>query len=81
MTHDLFEQLADSDVPPVPPELDERVHHRLNAALLTTHLVEFAWHALPQTFGTLLSAVVHLIVFTITGTMRETSDSERPSGQ
>ena len=79
MTHDLFNQLADSDVPPVPPQLDVQVHRRLNSALLTAHLLEFAWRALPQTLGTFLGSVAHLIMFTATGRFKENLDDRPPT--
>jgi hypothetical protein len=67
MESDLFEQLTISDVPPVPPEFDRHVHQRLNAMLLTQHLFEFAWQAMPQALGMLLISVWHGLAFTITG--------------
>lgn len=67
MAHDIFEQLAKTDVPPEPPRLDVEFKQRLNKVLLMTHLVDFTLHALPQTAFALSSSIMHLIALTLTG--------------
>ncbi len=67
MTRGLLESLAAHDVPPVPAEFDERVHQRLNRALLAAHLVDLALGAVPYLAGHLLRGVVHLMGATYTG--------------
>ena len=67
MARGLLETLAEHGVPPVPAELDERVHQRLNRALLGAHLVDLALGALPYLAGHLFRGVMHLIGSTFTG--------------
>ena len=71
MADAFFHQLAASDIPPVPDQLDEQVHRRLNTALLATHLFDFMWRALPYAFVTMLGSVVHFLAFTTTGQLKE----------
>ncbi len=42
MATDIFEQLAERDVPPPPREFDHTLHQRLNRRLLVVQLAEFA---------------------------------------
>jgi hypothetical protein len=79
MTHDIFENLADSVVPPVPSQLEAGVHRRINAALLATHLFDFAFNALPQTLATLAGGVLQLIAYTATGRFYNESDGGAPN--
>ncbi len=74
MAHDLFSQLAESDVPPAPAELDSCFSQRLNTVLLAAHLFEFAVRAFPQVLGVFLESVLHLIAFSITGRMQSDRD-------
>jgi hypothetical protein len=67
MPKGLLETLAEHGVPPVPEELDERFHQRLNRALLAAHLVDFALGAVPCVAVYFLRAVWHLIGSTFTG--------------
>lgn len=67
MSLDLFEQLRQRVVPPPPAELERDVHRRLNAVLLTTHLFDFAFHAIPQAFVGLSIAAWNAIAYSITG--------------
>ena len=47
MGKNLFDELAEMEVPPAPAELTRDVHRRLNSRLLAAHLVDFALRALP----------------------------------
>jgi len=67
MAKGLLDSLAEHGVPPVPEELDERVHQRLNRALLAGHLVDLALGAVPYLAVHLFRGVVHLISSTLTG--------------
>jgi hypothetical protein len=51
----------------MPVRLNERVHQRLNRALLVTHFVDLLAGALPYLAGHLLRGVGHLIGATISG--------------
>ena len=67
MSTDLFEQLAESQVPPAPEEFDGDVHQRLNRMLLSSHFVELVLYGLPFAFSHFMSAVYGLIRYSITG--------------
>ena len=67
MASGLLDSLAERGVPPVPAELNERVHQRLNRALLAAHLVDLALGAVPYVAVHLLRGVAHLIGMTFTG--------------
>jgi hypothetical protein len=67
MSKGLLDSLAEHGVPPVPEELDERVHQRLNRALLAAHLVDLALGALPWAAVQLFRGVCHLMEATLTG--------------
>ena len=67
MSIDLFEQLAEQEVPPVPENLSRGVHRRLNRALVVLHLIEFTLCVLPYCLVNFGRAVIGLIVQTISG--------------
>ena len=72
----LLDTLAERGVPPVPAELNERVHQRLNRALLAAHLVDLALGAVPWVAVHLFRGVCHLMEATLTGRF-EGDDSDR----
>ncbi len=74
MELDLFTELAEIPVPPVPADLDKEVHRRLNRVLLTSQLVEFCWQALPQAALAMFACLRAFLTFTITGKMTDKSD-------
>jgi hypothetical protein len=67
MSIDLFEQLAEQEVPPVPQNLSGGVHRRLNRALVTLHLVEFTLCVLPYCALHFSRAVIGFLVQTVSG--------------
>jgi len=67
MTNDLFEQLAQNEVPPLPEQFDNEVHTRLNRVLLATHLAEFLLASAPFALARFARGFVDLIVYTATG--------------
>lgn len=67
MTNDLFERLAQDEVPPLPEQFDSEVHTRLNRVLLATHVAEFLLAAAPFTVVRFARAFVELLVYTATG--------------
>jgi hypothetical protein len=76
MSIDLFEQLAEQEVPPVPQTLSRGVHRRLNRALLVLHVVEFVLCALPYALVHFGRAVRGLFVQSISG--RYPDDGDKP---
>lgn len=67
MSNDLFERLAELEVPPAPAELDRQVHQRVNRLLLTTHLADLALVGLGYAFLQFTRPLLDLIVLSITG--------------
>ncbi len=67
MARGLLDTLAERGVPPVPAGLNERVHQRLNRALLAAHLVDLALGAVPYVAIYFLRGVAHLVGMTFTG--------------
>lgn len=67
MQHDLFEQLAQTDVPPVPEQLEIALHERLNRRLLSLHVADVLLRALPLAVMHFAAAVGHLVRLTVTG--------------
>jgi hypothetical protein len=78
MASDLFDQLAASDVPPAPPQLERGVHQRLNRALLVQHLFEFVLCGLPCLAAQFVPAVLAAVKFTITGRYPKRPDGNEP---
>lgn len=64
---DLFEQLADREVPPVPENLDREVHRRVNKVLLGLHVAEFVFKVSTFALAHFGRAVLELLIFTFTG--------------
>jgi hypothetical protein len=67
MPSDLFEKLSQVPVPPPPAELDRAVHERVNRALLSAQLFDFAISAVPLAAWHLARAIGGLIALTVTG--------------
>ena len=67
MASDLFEQLAEVEVPPPPSDFDRNLHNRLNRSLTVQHVVDFGLGALPITALELLRAVLGMVAFSVTG--------------
>ena len=80
MATDLFEQLADLEVPPPPPvEFDRDLHQRLNQSLTTQHVFDLGLRALPFAALELMRAIAGFASLTITGTFpRVAEDREKP---
>jgi len=77
MAQGLLESLAEREVPPVPADLNRRVHERLNRALLVSHLIDLTLGGLPYLAVHFCRAVGHLFVVSFTGRF-ESSRSDRP---
>ncbi len=67
MTDEPLAELADRDVPPLPPEFDNQLRQQMNRALVTRDLVEFGTQAAPQAAGQFARAALDLVVMTLTG--------------
>ena len=67
MATGLLESLAEREVPPVPADLNRRVHERLNRALLVSHLLDLTLGGLPYLAVHFCRAVGYLLVVSFTG--------------
>ena len=67
MAKGLLESLAEHEVPPVPADLNRRVHERLNRGLLVSHLVDLTLGGLPFLAVHFCRAVGHLLFVSFTG--------------
>ena len=67
MAKELLDELRTVEIPPLPEDFDDRVHHQLNHWLVASHLLEFAGRALPVAFGHFAAAVLALAAFSLTG--------------
>lgn len=67
MTNDLLEQLAQSEIPPVPADFDRDVHERVNDALTLGHIAEFGLRVLPYAFVHMAQALIGFISLTLSG--------------
>lgn len=67
MAKGLLESLAEREVPPVPADLNRRVHERLNRALLISHLADLTLGCLPCLAVHFCRAVGHLLMMSFTG--------------
>ena len=67
MATDLFDKLAETDVPPAPARLDRAVHQRLNKVLVAGHLIDFVLRALPYAAMHMLAGLAHWLALTISG--------------
>ena len=76
MPSDLLEQLADTEVPPLPVDFRRRVHRRLNHRLLAVHLGDLLVRGLPFAITSFAQALFGLIHYSASGQY----PTDRPSG-
>ena len=67
MASNLFDRLAESEVPPPPAQFDAQLDKRVNRRLMETQLLDLMLVGLPWAFVHFSRAVVGLIALTITG--------------
>jgi hypothetical protein len=79
MATDLFDRLAELEVPP-PPEADEfdrQLHQRVNRSLVAGQLTDLVVGGLPWALVHFLRALVGLATFTCTGRYDNKTDHKR----
>lgn len=64
---DLFDRLADRDVPPPPQGLRRGIHVRLNRWLVVLQTAEFVCCAVPYSVGAFAKSLLGWIVLTLSG--------------
>jgi hypothetical protein len=67
MVDDFFEQLAQGEIPPPPPEFDRQLHARVNRSLLLVQLMDLVFGATPWAIAQLARALVGLLAYSVTG--------------
>ena len=67
MSIDLFQELAESEIPPPPEDLERPLHERVNRWLLSAQILELVWRAMPWAAMTFSRALVGWFVFSLTG--------------
>jgi hypothetical protein len=67
MASDLFESLADLEVPQPPVQFDEQLHERVNRSLVITQMIDLFTGAVPYAALGFGRAALGMIVFTLTG--------------
>ncbi len=67
MVNDVFELLAESDIPPPPPSFDRQLHERVNRSLLLVQLMDLVFGALPWAAMHLARAFMGLVTLTVSG--------------
>lgn len=76
---ELAHQLAIADVPPVPDELDEALHSRLNNALQTHHWITFFTAVIPMVIVSMLTPIGYFMIHTISGRLRRSPGTNEDS--
>lgn len=67
MNQDLWDQLATTEVPPVPADFNHDVHQRLNYALLLAHVAELAMRVAPYAIVHMAKALFGWTALTLSG--------------
>ncbi len=67
MATDLFERLADLDVPPPPAQFDHQLHERVNRSLVVGQMMDLMFGAVPWAVVEFSRAVIGSVLFTLTG--------------
>lgn len=81
----LFQELAEHEIPPLPADFGKAVHQRVNRSLVALQLLDLLWRGLPLAFLLFGRALIGLIAFTFTGKFpvekrRDASDEQPPTG-
>jgi hypothetical protein len=80
MATDLFEQLADLPVPPVPPAFNRALHERINKRLVASQFVDLATRGFGFAVTHFARAVADLLKLTVTGKFESgRQDDNRPA--
>jgi hypothetical protein len=77
MASNLFERLAESEVPPPPAQFDTQLHDRVNRTLIGTQFIDLILCGLPWALLQFARAMVGLIAFTLTGRYETGSKNKR----
>ena len=67
MATDLFDKLAELDVPPPPERFDQQLHERVNRSLVIGQVFDLLFGAVPWALNQFGRAFIGLVLFTLTG--------------
>ena len=81
MSKNLLDQLADTEIPSLPTNLNRQVHRRLNIRLMLGQFFDLMIRGLPYTFFHLAQALLGLVSFTLTGRHLNNSNSRSDSDE
>ena len=77
MATDLFDKLAEMDVPPPPARFDQQLHERVNRSLFIGQMLDLVFGAVPWAIGHFARAFVGLVIYTLTGRYEMKSKRKR----
>jgi hypothetical protein len=77
MPRDVFEQLADAPVPPMPAAFDRALHDRLNRRLLVGQVLDLGLRGVGFTLGHFMRAVLGFFVLTVSGDFEPRGKEEK----
>jgi hypothetical protein len=80
MATNLFERLADLEVPPPPIQFGKQLHERVNRSLVASQMVDLAVKGLPWALLHFARALVGLIALTVTGRYETSNKHARRNG-
>jgi hypothetical protein len=80
MATNLFEQLADLEVPPPPVQFDKQLHERVNRSLVVSQMIDLAVTGLPWALLHFARAFVGLIALTVSGRYETNNKNGRRNG-
>ena len=81
MSKNLLDQLADTEIPSLPTNLNRQVHRRLNIRLMLGQFFDLMVRGLPYTFFHLTQVLLGLVSFTLTGRHFNDSNSQSDSDE
>ncbi len=67
MAPDLFDKLAEVEVPPPPSQFDNQLHDKVNRGLVITQFIDLFVVALPWALVHFFRAFLGLLAFSVTG--------------
>jgi hypothetical protein len=73
---DILEQLAATEIPPVPADFDRDVHQRVNHALVLAHVAELGLRVLPYALVHMAQALIGLFSLTLSGRFPANSSTQ-----
>lgn len=80
MASNLFDRLAELEVPPPPAQFDTQLHERMNRSITRTQLVDLATGGMPWAMLQMSRALLAFVSFTLTGRYESDPKKRRNRG-